>query len=395
MVIMIEDAREIRGLAILAMGNQIRRINSSAYHVRSQSGNGWYSVEKEGLEWKCSCPDFIYRNTVCKHIHAVQFSLNLRERISSENLGFEYSCEDNTSCKYCNSSNIIKLGFRCNKRGNVQRYLCKDCRRKFSINTGFEKTKGDPKVITLAMDLYFKGVSLRKIVDHLKQFYGVKVTHVAILKWIQKYTRLMKLYVEGLKPEVSGIWHTDEMTVNINGEFNWLWNLMDHDTRFLLASQISKKREIEDARKVFAEAKTVANNKPDFVVTDGLRAYQDAFNKEFFTLRSPRTQHVRLAGLAKADNNNMVERLQGTIRERNKVMRALDNDKSAPKIIDGFKEYYNFIRPHMSLNGKTPAEVAGINLKLGQNKWLSLIQRSAKNIEPRKLPPEDFNPANP
>jgi hypothetical protein len=29
----------------------------------------------------------------------------------------------------------------------------------------------------------------------------------------------------------------------------------------------------------------------------------------------------------------------------------------------------NFIRPHMSLNRKTPAEVANINLQLGQNKW--------------------------
>jgi len=40
--------------------------------------------------------------------------------------------------------------------------------------------------------------------------------------------------------------------------------------------------EIEDARRVFAEAKALAKIKPAFVVTDGLRAYQDAFNKEFF-----------------------------------------------------------------------------------------------------------------
>lgn len=160
----------------------------------------------------------------------------------------------------------------------------------------------------------------------------------------------MKRYVEGFTPHVSGIWHTDEMTVNINGQFNWLWNLMDHDTRFLLASQISKKREIEDARRVFAEAKALTKVKPIFIVTDGLRAYQDAFKKEFVTLRKPKTQHVRLAGLTKADNNNVVERLHGTVRDRDEVMRGLDNDESAPKIIDGFRIYYNFIRPHMNLN---------------------------------------------
>jgi transposase-like protein len=184
----------------------------------------------------------------------------------------------------------------------------------------------------------------------------------------------MHAYVDELTPNVSGIWHTDEMAVNIKGQFMWLWNLIDHDTRFLLASQISSKREIEDARRVFAEAKALAKVKPAFVVTDGLRAYQDAFNKEFFTLKNPRTEHVRLAGLAKASNDNLVERLHGTVRERDKVMRELKKEGSG--IIEGLKIYYNFIRPYMALKGLTPAEMAGINLQLGQNKWESLIRKS-------------------
>lgn len=96
-----------------------------------------------------------------------------------------------------------------------------------------------------------------------------------------------------------------------------------------MASQLSQKREIEDAREVFAEAKALAKTMPSFVVTDGLRAYQDAFNKEFFTLRNPRTMHVRLAGIRKETNNNIIERLHGTLRERTKVMRGLDNEDSA------------------------------------------------------------------
>lgn len=33
-----------------------------------------------------------------------------------------------------------------------------------------EKTRANPHVITVALDLYFKDGSLREIVDHLKQF---------------------------------------------------------------------------------------------------------------------------------------------------------------------------------------------------------------------------------
>lgn len=66
-----------------------------------------------------------------------------------------------------------------------------------------------------ALDLYFKGISMRAIVDHLKQFYDVEVSHVAIYKWIRKYVGMMKKYCDQLVPRVSGIWHSDEMTLNI------------------------------------------------------------------------------------------------------------------------------------------------------------------------------------
>jgi len=44
--------------------------------------------------------------------------------------------------------------------------------------------------------------------------------------------------------------------------------------------------------------------------------------------------------------------------------------------MDDLRIYYNFIRPHMALNGKTPAEACGITVE-GKNKWTTLIQNSA------------------
>jgi len=111
------------------------------------------------------------------------------------------------------------------------------------------------------------------------------------------------------------------------------------------------------------------------LITDGLPAYHDAYKKEFRTLKNPRTQHVRVPNIRDRSNNNMVERLNGTIRQRNKVMRGLDHEDSAQTTLDGFRIYYNFRRPYMALNGKTPAESAKIT-KLDRNKWKSLIQKS-------------------
>ena len=176
---------------------------------------------------------------------------------------------------------------------------------------------------------------------------------------------------------------SDEMTLNIRNLDNhdnlrWTWNVMDNQSRFWLASQITEKREIQDARQVLAEAHNLAKIRPMAIVTDGLRSYSQAIKKEFWTLKNPRTQHVRVPNIRDRSNNNMVERLNGTVRQRSKVMRGLDHEESAQTMLDGMRIYYNFIRPHMTLNGKTPAEKSGIT-KLEQNKWLSLINKSTRS----------------
>jgi len=166
---------------------------------------------------------------------------------------------------------------------------------------------------------------------------------------------------------------------------------MDNDTRFLLTSQIHKQREVKDVREVFTEAKERAKSMPIAVVHDGLRSYDEAFNKEFFTLANPRVQNVRSVGQRNGFNQN-VERLHGTVRERDKVMRGLDNEESAKNFIEGFKIYYNFLRPYMGLNRLTPAEKSGIQLDLGENRWEDLIKQACIS---RKLPPKNFNSSSP
>jgi len=76
--------------------------------------------------------------------------------------------------------------------------------------------------------------------------------------------------------------------------------------------------------------------------------------------------------------DNLVERLQGTIRERNKTQRGLKDEYSP--FVQGHKLYYNFIKSHESLYGQTPAKNAGIDLELGNCKWQSLLIKSVENF---------------
>jgi putative transposase len=69
-----------------------------------------------------------------------------------------------------------------------------------------------------------------------------------------------------------------------------------------------------------------------------------------------------------------MERMNGEIRDREKVMRGLK--RADTPILKGMQIYHNFIRPHESLNGDTPADRAGIKVE-GENKWMALIQNAS------------------
>jgi len=379
------NTRKVRAYSLLAHG-KVDKISDFAYRVWSQTEeNKHYIVVREGLEWKCECPDFTFNHVACKHVHAVeQIRLKEQNALPFEEEG-ENVCEVESPvlvCKFCASENIVKRGYRSTQKGKVQRFFCKDCGKKFIVDEGFEKMKSTPQIVTIALDLYFKGISMRSIVDHLKQFYDVEVSHVAVYKWIKKYVSMMKKYVDQLVPKVSGIWHSDEMALNIRNLDNhenlrWAWNVIDNESRYWLATRITAKREIADARQVLAQASSISQTRPMAIVTDGLRSYEDAINKEFYTMKTPRTQHVRIPNIRDRSNNNMVERLHGTIRQRNKSMRGLDDEETAQTLMDGMRLYYNFLRPHSALNGKTPAEACGIKVE-GKNKWMTLIQNASR-----------------
>jgi putative transposase len=71
-----------------------------------------------------------------------------------------------------------------------------------------------------------------------------------------------------------------------------------------------------------------------------------------------------------------MERFNGEVRDREKVMRGLKK-KDTP-ILAGYQIFHNYVRPHKWLAGKTPAEAFGIKIE-GQNKWQTLIQNASKS----------------
>ena len=140
--------------------------------------------------------------------------------------------------------------------------------------------------------------------------------------------------------------------------------------------EVAESKYKHNARSLFELGKKVTGKKPMMVITDGLPAYHDAYKKAFWTAKNPRTEHVNTIRLKGDMNNNKMERLNGEVRDREKVVRGIKR-KDTP-ILTGYQIYHNYLRPHEALEGKTPAEACGIKVE-GENKWLTIIQNASKS----------------
>ena len=274
----------------------------------------------------------------------------------------------------------MKDALRHNKYGEIQRYLCRECGKRFSFNIGFDKMKAQPQAITSAMQLYFTGESLRNVQKFLR-LQGINVSHVSIYKWIQKYVGLMEKYLAQIKPQLSDTWRADEMWMKFKGNPKYLYALMDDETRYWIAKEVAgdkfNREAVEYASDLFRQGKEVAGKRPLTLITDGLHAYHQAYKREFFTLGKPQTKHAQhVTWRAGSEDNRKMERFNGEVRDREKVMRGLKREDTP--ILSGYQIYHNYVRPHEALEGRTPAEACGIKVE-GENKWMTLIQNASRH----------------
>jgi transposase-like protein len=212
---------------------------------------------------------------------------------------------------------------------------------------------------------------------------GVEVSHVGIYKWIRKYIGLMEKYLQQIKPQVSNTWRADELYFKVQGNMKYLYCLLDDQTRFWIAQQVADSKFTADITPLFRNGKTIASKVPSVIITDGApnfnSAIRSAYWRENRALGIRHVQDIRFNGQI---HNNKMERMNGEIRDREKVVRGVKKENSP--LLTGLQIYHNYVRPHMGLEGKTPADLSGIEVQ-GQDKWLTLIQNASQISKVQEL----------
>lgn len=367
---------------------EVDRIFKNVFFVNSKSQPGIYhkvAYMQNSNIWICDCSDFKDRlihsdEKKCVHIREAEPQIFLRPAQPQSELGNLKICDN------CFSTEFKKSGYRKLFDGSKrQRLACKKCgHRVSSWSDGFRKMKHSPENVYQSLSLVLKGMSFRDVALYLSEEKNLRIPYTTIYYWYTKYMELIaETVIHILPPKLGEVWSVDEMMIKIKntkkmgkGYYAWLWIVIDVKTRYIIASTISKRRDISDARKVLAKAKKRSGKTPLYIISDSLRAYKKAIIREF---GFETVAHIKTKSINKGFENRPVERYNNEFRAVTKSNRGFGNDKSALKFAEYYASYHNHIRPHTGLpNNQTPAVAAGIDLKLGNNKFEDLIKKSAE-----------------
>lgn len=226
--------------------------------------------------------------------------------------------------------------------------------------------------------MYYAGMSLRKIQEHLQMFAPKNSHYSTIYRWIVKYADMISTLTDNLQVQSGQELMSDEIEYHRLGEQNWFVDVMDTTTRYMVASDYMKSRTIENLAKVLKRGKFATGEQVKIVTTEGLQGYERVLKKSFglkthWNHKSPIIYNVVIA--SERGFNHKIERLYNPLRDRTKIMCGFHGSlESAKAIMKGMEIYYNFVRKHQGIDGKTPSEEAIPELALSTNKRLSLIR---------------------
>ena len=320
--------------------------------------SGWFRDKEEIVVEPLPGLRFLFRVEIAKTIGG-QEKVMLNPIVDREPL------PEDVRCKSCGSGRLYRHGFT---KGGVQRYKCRACKLTFIGTDTLPRMRVPVAMVGAAVSMFYEGLSLNAIRRQMNQIYGIYPSDSTVYEWIVRFTRTAVRTADGYTPKVGRTWTADETVLKVGGQNIWFWDIIDEDTRFLLASHLTPSRFTRDAETLMRRALDKAGRPPRVVVTDKLRSYLDGIERVF----GSDTRHVQSGPFKLERSTRSIERFHGTLKDRTKVMRGMANRETAKLVMEGWLVHYNYLRPHQGLGGRTPAQAARVSVPF--KTWADVVR---------------------
>ncbi|UHH24955.1 IS6 family transposase [Halobacterium noricense] len=203
----------------------------------------------------------------------------------------------------------------------------------------WERERTATPVRAFAVRLHATGCSLRETTTILAEL-GVERSHQAVWQWVHRLADSVSDPPTASPSRVA----VDETAVKINGEWSWLYAAIDLDTKLILDVALFGRHGTD----------------PAAAFLSGLAEKHDLSDTTFLVDQfGYRTALARLELNGRVDytDRNLIEKWFHTLKMRLDRFHNswVGSRRSVRQWLAPFAHYYNHLRPHQSLDDRTPA----------------------------------------
>ncbi|HBY56888.1 MAG TPA: hypothetical protein DEG96_03380 [Candidatus Atribacteria bacterium] len=239
---------------------------------------------------------------------------------------------------------------------------------------------------TLCLVLTFHislGISARKTAFILRNVFSLPLSYQSVLNYTEMVAPYCHRFNLAYKGEVDPIQAGDEAYIKVRGKNYYVFFFISSSSRKITAYHIENSRETLPAVIAIKEAIRTASPEQEIVlVTDGNPSYPAGIhfiNQNY----EPNLTHKKVLGLQNLDKESeefrpfkeLIERLNRTYKFHTRAAGGFNSANGAIALTTLFVTYYNFLRPHISLNYSVPVPLESLKgIDTLQGKWAKIIK---------------------
>jgi len=240
-------------------------------------------------------------------------------------------------------------------------------------------------VLGLVLALHIScGLAARKTAFMLRHIFNVNLSYQTVLNYAEAAAHHCHRFNLAMKGPVDHLSAGDEAYIKIQGKYGYVFFFVCTKRLKITAYHVADNRDVLPATTVMLEAiRTVKHAPQHTFVTDGNPAY--AAGIHFINAHSaswPHLRHQKVIGLQNLDTESalfrpykqIIERLNRTFKSHVRPAHGFNTKNGAVALTTLFVTYYNFLRPHMSLNYRVPVSLPELkSITTLQGKWMKIL----------------------
>ncbi len=220
------------------------------------------------------------------------------------------------------------------------------------IAVRIHKMKTPARRIASALSMYYNGMTLDGIQQQFRQDHNLDMSESNYWNWVERFTKEAIRQAKNFHPIVGNKWVADETYMKLKGRNIYFWDIIDADSRYLLASHVSYTRSGRDAKILMLKAAKRANKTPKVVVTDKLKSYLVGVEEAFGAW----SEHKTGGPFDLEHSTSLIERFHKTLEQRTRVFQKYDDIDTIRLLTGGWLINYNFFKQNEGCGNVPPAQ---------------------------------------